>query len=161
MLYLYGAAVLALVVSLRANHQKTRRALTVAWRECAQIFPELMIMVVLVTIFLFLVPDRAIASFLGGREKWSGFLFAVLLGSITIMPGFIAFPLCGILLKQGVSYMVLSAFANTLMMVGVVTFPIEKRYFGVKITVIRNGLSLVIAVIVALATGFFYGELFR
>jgi len=53
-------------------------------------------------------------------------------GSITLMPGFIAFPLCGILLKKGVTYMVLSAFSTTLMMVGFVTFPLEKNILGLK-----------------------------
>lgn len=75
-----------------------------------------------------------------------------------MMPGFIAFPLCGILLKKGVSYMVLSALSTTLMMVGVLTYPIEKEYFGMRVTVIRNVMSFIIAVIVAFITGIFYGE---
>jgi uncharacterized membrane protein YraQ (UPF0718 family) len=160
MIYLYGFAFLALAASFSAHFKKTILALKTAWREFFQILPALVIMVVLVTILLFLVPDKVVADYLGNHNKWIGFLFATLFGSITIMPGFIAFPLCGILLKQGVSYMALSAFASTLMMVGIATFPIEKRYFGTKAALMRNGLSLVIAVIVALVTGFFYGELF-
>ena len=56
--------------------------------------------------------------------------------------------------------MVLSAFTTTLMMVGVLTYPIEKEYFGMKITVIRNIISFFIAIIVALVTGIFFGEMF-
>ena len=76
------------------------------------------------------------------------------------MPGFIAFPLSGILLNKGVSYMVLSAFTTTLMMVGILTYPIEKEYFGVKVTIIRNIISFFIALAVAIMTGIFFGEIF-
>jgi uncharacterized membrane protein YraQ (UPF0718 family) len=85
---------------------------------------------------------------------------ASLFGSITIMPGFIAFPLSGILLNKGVPYMVLSAFTTTLMMVGILTYPVEKEYFGVKVTIIRNIISLFIALAVAMMTGIFFGEIF-
>jgi uncharacterized membrane protein YraQ (UPF0718 family) len=46
------------------------------------------------------------------------------------------------------------------MMVGIVTYPVEKDFFGLKITVIRNIISLVMAVIVSIVIGLFYGELF-
>jgi hypothetical protein len=77
------------------------------------------------------------------------------------MPGFIAFPLCGMLLEKGVSYMVLSGFSTTLMMVGVLTFPVERAYLGTKVAVLRNLIYLMIAVVVTLITGLCFGELFR
>ncbi len=83
----------------------------------------------------------------------------MVLGSIAVMPGFVAFPLGGILLGKGVSHMVISAFTTTLMMVGLVTFPVEKIYLGTKVTILRNIISLFIAVITALVTALFYGEL--
>ena len=55
--------------------------------------------------------------------------------------------------------MVLSAFTTTLMMVGILTYPVEIEYFGVKVTIIRNVISFFIALIVALSIGFFFGEL--
>ena len=100
-----------------------------------------------------------ISDYLGNNDKFIGVILASFFGSITLMPGFIAFPLCGILLKKGVSYMVLSAFTTTLMMVGILTYPVEKEYFGVKVTIIRNAISFFIAIIVALSIGFFFGEL--
>ena len=56
--------------------------------------------------------------------------------------------------------MVLSAFSTTLMMVGVLTYPIEKEYFGVRLTLLRNIMSLFIAFVVALMTGIFFREIF-
>ena len=47
-----------------------------------------------------------------------------------------------------------------LMMVGVLTYPVEKAYLGAKATLIRNLISFAIALVVALATGLFFGEVF-
>ncbi len=116
-------------------------------------------MLIFVSIILFFIPDKIISNYLGSNGKFVGVILASFFGSITIMPGFIAYPLCGILLKKGVSYMVLSAFTTTLMMVGVLTYPIEKEYFGAKVTIIRNVMSFFIALVVALVTGFFFNEL--
>ena len=77
------------------------------------------------------------------------------------MPGFIAFPLCGMLLEKGVPYMILSGFSTTLMMVGVLTFPVERAYLGTKVAVLRNLIYLVIAVVVTIITGLCFGELFK
>ena len=84
----------------------------------------------------------------------------MLFGSITMMPGFIAFPLGGILVQNGVLYMIISAFTTTLMMVGIITLPVEKKYFGTKVAVIRNIISFFIAVIISIITGMLFGEIF-
>ena len=55
--------------------------------------------------------------------------------------------------------MVLSAFTTTLMMVGVLTYPVESAYLGAKVTVIRNALGFLTALVVAAATGLVFGEL--
>ncbi len=117
-------------------------------------------MLILVSIILFLFPDEVISSYLNNSSKFISVLLASFIGSITLMPGFVAFPLSGILLTKGVPYMVLSAFTTTLMMVGIITFPIEKEYFGVKVTIIRNIISFFIALAVAVMTGIFFGEIF-
>jgi uncharacterized membrane protein YraQ (UPF0718 family) len=142
------------------SREKTLRAVKIAAKRLLNILPSFLIMLILVSIVLFLVPDKVISSYLGGNNKFIGVLFASFFGSITLMPGFIAFPLCGILLKKGVLYMVLSAFTTTLMMVGVLTYPIEKEYFGTKVTIIRNVISLFIALIVAVMIGILFGEIF-
>jgi uncharacterized membrane protein YraQ (UPF0718 family) len=116
-------------------------------------------MLILVSIILFLFPDEVISNYLGNSSKFISVLLASFIGSITLMPGFVAFPLSGILLTKGVPYMVLSAFTTTLMMVGIITFPLEKEYFGVKATVIRNTISFFIALIVAVITGILFGEI--
>ncbi len=159
-MYLYIIAGAALLLSLIASREKTVRALKVSVRRFVRIFPAFLAMIVLVSVALFLVPDAVIAEYLGGSSKFIGMVLASLLGSVTVMPGFIAFPLAGILLKEGVAYMVIAAFTTTLMMVGLLTAPVEKSYFGLKVTVIRNALSFAIALVVAVAIGIFFGEIF-
>ncbi len=79
--------------------------------------------------------------------------------SIAAIPGFVAFPLSGILLEKGVPYTVIAAFTTTLMMVGVVTFPLEKRFMGARAAMARNLAGLVVALAVSMAIGLFFGEL--
>jgi len=160
MYYLYFATGLALLVSFIVNREKTFKAVRVATNRFVNILPAFVGMLILVSIVLFLIPDKLISNYLGRNNVFIGVLFASFFGSITLMPGFIAFPLCGILLKKGVLYMVLSAFSTTLMMVGVLTYPIEKEYFGVRLTLLRNIMSLFIAFVVALMTGIFFREIF-
>jgi len=161
MYWLYAITGLAIMVSLITSRGKTLQALKISYRRFINILPAFLMMLILVSVVLFLVPDAVISEYLNAENKFAGVLLASLLGSITLMPGFIAYPLAGILLKKGVAYMVLSAFTTTLMMVGVLTYPIEKQYFGVKVTVIRNAVSLLIALIIAVVTGIFFGEIFR
>ena len=161
MYYLYIVTGLALVVSLIVSRQKTLQALKIAARRLINILPAFLIMLILVSIVLFLIPDEVILDYLGTNNKFIGVLIASLFGSVTLMPGFIAFPLAGILLQKGVLYMVLAAFTTTLMMVGVLTYPVEKAYFGAKVTIIRNTISLFIALAVSLMVGLIFGEIFQ
>ena len=159
MYYLYSITGLALLVSIIIDRKKTTAAIKISYKKFINILPAFLIMLIFISFVLFFIPDKMILHYLGNNDKFLGVALASLFGSITLMPGFIAFPLCGILLEKGVSYMVLAAFSTTLMMVGILTYPIEKEYFGVKVTIIRNVISLLIAFIVALSIGIFYGEL--
>jgi uncharacterized membrane protein YraQ (UPF0718 family) len=159
MYYLYGATGLAVLISVILDRKKTLVALKIAWKKFIAILPAFLTMLILVSIVLFIVPDAMISQYLGNESRFIGIICASSFGSITLMPGFVAYPLCGILLKKGVSYMVLAAFTTTLMMVGILTYPVEKEYFGVKVTIIRNVVSFFIALLIALAIGIFFGEL--
>ena len=159
MIALYIATAAALLASLIASPQKTLAVLKLAAVRFARILPGFLVMLLLFAITITLVPKETLERLLGRESGALGIALAALFGSITLMPGFIAFPLSGALLTRGVPYMVLAAFTNSLMMVGVLTYPLETQYFGTKVTLVRNGLSLVIALIVAVATGFVFGEI--
>ena len=160
-MYLYIVAGLALLVSLIVSREKTVRSLKIAARRFVKILPAFLLMIVLTSVALYLIPDEVISRYLGSDNKFTAMALASLMGSITFMPGFITFPLAGILVQEGVAYMVVAAFTTTLMMVGVLTAPIEKAYFGLKVAIIRNIISFFIAIVVAVVIGLFFGELFQ
>ncbi|MFP4547566.1 MAG: hypothetical protein ACLFQM_05495 [Fidelibacterota bacterium] len=148
------------LISYFADPQKTRQALSLSIKKIKKIFPTFMWMLILMAVVLYFISEEEIRKFLSNDNMYYSLILALSTGSVAMLPGFIAFPLCGILLDQGVSYMILSGFTSTLMMVGIVTFPVEVEYIGVKLGIVRNLLSLIIAVIVALVTGLVFGELF-
>ena len=160
MYHLYIITGILFVISFLANREKSIKAVNIAFKRFYTILPAFLMMLTLISIVLFLVPEEMIVRYLGGQNIWTGMLVASFFGSITVMPGFVAFPLCGIVLKQGVAYMVLSAFTTTLMMVGFLTYPLEKQFLGMKVTILRNAISFVIALVVAFVTGIFFGEIF-
>jgi len=159
MKYFWIFTALVLLISALVDRQKTLRALEIALKRFLSILPAFLEMIVLVSVALALVPPQLLLGLLGGKGRLLGVGIAAGVGSVTVMPGFIAFPLCGILLQRGVPYMILSAFSTTLMMVGVLSYPVEREYFGPRVTVLRNLLAFFIALAVAVATGLVFGEL--
>ncbi|MFP4364044.1 MAG: hypothetical protein ACLFR1_09260 [Spirochaetia bacterium] len=113
----------------------------------------------LTSLSLSVLSEEAIAAFLQKNSGFFGAFAAAVVGSIIFLPGFVAFPLAGVLREAGSSYFLLSAFTTTLMMVGVLTFPIEKEYLGIKITILRNIVAFCIAITIALITGLYFGEI--
>jgi uncharacterized membrane protein YraQ (UPF0718 family) len=161
MIFLYAVTAILVVVSFLADRKRTVKAFRIALRRILQISPAFLIMLILVSIVLLIFPEDLIVRALSSGGIWVATGAGSLIGSITLMPGFIAFPLCGVLRDYGVAYMVLSGFTTTLMMVGVLSFPIEKAYLGAPVSIIRNLISLLIALIVAVVTGIFFGEIFQ
>ena len=157
--YIYIFTFVLLIISAAKSPLKTKQAVTIAWNKFSKIVPSFIKMVLLMSVVLCLIPDSLIVNLLGQENGFWSVLTASVIGSATLFPGFIAFPLAGMLKAKGASYMVLSALTTTIMMVGIVTFPLEREYFGVKVAVIRNILSFVVAIILAVVTGIFYGEI--
>ena len=158
MVFLYATTAVALVISLAVNRAKTTEALILAIKRLLKILPAFATMMVLFSVTITLLPQETVARMIGRESGWMGVAIAAGVGSIVFMPGFIAFPLSGALLKQGIPYMVLAAFTTTLMMVGFLTYPLERECFGRSVTLIRNAICLLIALIVAMAVGLVFGE---
>jgi len=108
---------------------------------------------ILVSLALYLIPQSVIIKYLGASSGIMGLLIAAVVGSITLIPGFISYPIAAALIKQGASYMTVATFMTTLMMVGVVTFPLEAKYFGNKVAFIRNALNFIIAILIGVLVG--------
>jgi hypothetical protein len=53
--------------------------------------------------------------------------------------------------------MQIGAFVSALMMVGVVTMPVEIKYFGKRLTILRNVLAFIFSFVVAYVIGLVVG----
>ncbi len=159
MTYLYVFAVLIILLSFFKSKEKTYKGFKVAWKKLKKILPSFTKMLIAVSFVLYLVPENVISKYLGGSNLLSGTLLGSIFGSITILPGFVAFPLSSVLVSKGVSYTAVASFTTTLMLVGVITFPVEKEYFGWKLSLTRNIVSYIICIIISIVIGIFYGEL--
>ena len=148
-------SIVCLILSLVIDQRKTFEGIKRGLKMFLALLPALLTVLVLVSVFLYLVPDKTIIKLLGAKSGTMGIAIAALVGAIALIPGFIAFPLAKILLVKGVSYTVVAVFITTLIMVGVLTLPVEFRYFGKKAAIMRNVLSLFGAIIVGLLIGLF------
>jgi len=159
MVILWIITAACLVASFAADWKRTLRALRAAAVRLCRILPSFGLMLVLFSVGITLAPQELIERLLGPGSGAGGLAIAAGIGSLTLMPGFIAFPLSGALLDRGVSRMVLATFTTTLMMVGVATFPLEKQYLGWRVALVRNAIGLVVALAAAAAIGVAFGEL--
>jgi len=139
-----------LLISFLIDSRKTLNGVRKGLKMFINLFPALLLMLSLVSVALFLIPEETLIKYMGEGSGLKGWLTSAMLGSIALIPGFIAYPLCGILVKSGVAYSTIAVFITTLMMVGILTMPIEVRFFGWKTTVIRNILSFIGAIVIGL-----------
>lgn len=149
-LVLLGGAVLALIWSYTTDRQQTLKALQSARRMFAATATEIIGILALIGLLLAWMPPQTIQNLLGSSNLLKTGLLGAAIGSVTILPAFVAFPLSASLLTGGANLMAVASFLTTLTMVGVATLPIEKRYFGWRFAVTRNLLSFGGALLVAL-----------
>ena len=144
------------LISFIVDHRKTIKGIKKGLKQFLKILPTLLSVIIIISIVLFFISDDVLKEYLGKEAGAFAYVSAAVMGSISLLPGFIAYPLAGILVKTGVSYAVIAVFITTLMMVGVLTIPIEAKYFGMKTTLIRNGLSFIGAIVVGAVMVFVY-----
>lgn len=149
-LYLIAGACLA--VSLAKDRART----TMAWRKALKAFegilPQFLVVLMLVAVTLAVLDTATISRYIGSGSGVWGVLGAAIVGAVTLIPGFVAFPAAAALLQAGAGATQIAAFVSSLMMVGIVTLPMEMKYFGRQAAVVRNilafGFSLLVAVFV-------------
>ena len=150
---LYLITFILLGVSYIKNKEKTKKALKKAWKSFENIMPEFLAVILLVGILLAVINPEIISQIIGSNSGWFGVILAAVVGAVTLIPGFVAFPTAALLLQGGAGYMQIGAFVSTLMMVGIVTMPVEIKYFGKKLTILRNSFAFIFSFLVALIIG--------
>ena len=149
----YALAIGALVWSYSKDKSKTRQGLKKAWKAFENILPAFAVVLLLIGILLTVISPATVTAMLGQNSGFFGMLVASIIGSITLIPGFIAFPLAKAVLDMGAGIQQVAVFVSTLMMVGVVTAPLERQFFNTKAMFLRNGMSFVFSFVVAYVLG--------
>lgn len=149
----YTLTIILLSISFFKDKEKTKKSLLKAWKSFNNILPQLLGIVTTVGIVIGFLEPKTIGIIIGDSSGFLGILLAAIVGSVTLIPGFVAFPTAAILLNNGAGYMQLGAFISALMMVGVMTIPVEIKFFGKKTTFIRNILAFLYSFIVAIVIG--------
>lgn len=150
---LYITAAVLLCISFLRDRAKTGKALLKAWRTFENILPQFLVVLLLIGMTLAIMDDELISQILGKESGALGLIIAAAAGSITLIPGFVAFPLAANLLAAGAGYAQITMFLTTLMMVGVVTLPMETKFFGKRTAILRNVLALLYAIGISLVIG--------
>ncbi len=150
---LYITVLLLLTISFYKDRRKTKQAIKKAIKAFENILPEFLVVITLVGFLLAFIEPEIIANVIGTDSGWLGVIIAAIVGSVTLIPGFVAFPTAALLLQGGAGYMQLGAFISTLMMVGIVTLPLEIKYFGIKLAICRNLLAFLFSLLIAYIIG--------
>lgn len=153
----YFAAIVALFISFMKDKKKSMLALKKAWKSFENILPQVLSLLVIVGILLAIVNTDVISHLIGENSGWFGVVLAGFVGAITLIPPYVAFPTAALLVEAGAGYMQIGAFISTLMMVGLVTIPVETKFFGKKLTLLRNIFAFIfsffVAIIIRLVVG--------
>lgn len=150
---LYTSTFFLLIISYFKDKTKTKKALLKAWKSFENILPSILTVLLVIGFLLTFISPELITKLIGKDSGIKGMFIAAFTGSITLMPGFVVFPLSASLLEAGAGYPQIAMFISTLMMVGIATLPLETRYFGKSVALKRNFISFIIAVLISLGIG--------
>ncbi|MCK9267753.1 MAG: permease [Alkaliphilus sp.] len=150
---LWAITLIWFVISLIKDKEKTINSMKKSKKMMGNIVGQLIGILFLIGLILTFIPPELIKNYLGGSNTVLSTVLAATLGSVTLIPAFVAFPLVGSIVDMGASIMPAVAFLTTLTMVGLVTFNLEKKEFGIKFTTVRNLLSFGLAIVISLLMG--------
>ena len=148
-----GIAITGLIIAFIVSKEKAIRSLKMAGKSFIKILPMVFIIIIVIGLLLGFVPPSQISRFVGEQSGIGGVLLIGVAGALMHIPALISFPLAASLLEGGASITAIAAFITTLTMIGTITLPLEIKELGKKMALLRNGMSFVIAIIIALIMG--------
>jgi uncharacterized membrane protein YraQ (UPF0718 family) len=143
----------ALLWAVVYDYGRAGQALWATLRSLVGTAPAVLSIIILIGLLLGFVPPETIRRLIGAESGMAGILVATGIGGLMHIPAIIAFPLTSSLVDGGATVGAAAAFITSLTMIGTVTFPLEVRELGVRMSVMRNGLGLLAAVSIALIMG--------
>lgn len=130
---------------------KVKESFIKTLKSFKQIIPMILGVVALVALFITAVPKSFYSIIFTGNKIIDPLLGATL-GSIAIGQPITSYIIGGELLNHGVSLIAVIAFILAWVSVGTIQLPTESMIFGKKFAIIRNLMSFVSALIIAVLT---------
>ena len=150
---IYGIALVGLVLGWVKDPAKSRKALVIGFRALMRMLPTLLAVTGLMGIITGAISPETISRYMGPESGYLAMVVGAVVGSITLIPSIVALPLAGSIYNAGATSMAVAAFITTLNMVGLVTAPLEIEQLGKRYTLVRNSLSFIFALLIAVAIG--------
>lgn len=150
---LWVITIIGFIISIKKDKDRTLGSMKMAKGMMTGMAGEIIGILFLIGLILTFFPPESINGIVSRYSVLTSTVISSAVGAITLIPAFVAFPLVGSLVDAGISIIPSVAFLTTLTMVGLVTFPLEKDEFGAKFTMVRNVLSFIFAIIIALVMG--------
>ena len=142
-----------LAFALVKDRDKARHSLRVAVKSFIRILPTVLTIIVVIGLLLAFMPRDQISRFIGDQSGFGGLLAITALGAVLHIPALLSFPLAASLLQSGAGVAAVAAFITSLTMIGVVTLPLEIKELGKRMAFLRNGISFIIAIVIAFIMG--------
>ena len=138
---LYSLAIILLIISFIKDKSKTKEAI---------IF---LCIIISVGILLSFFTTDTISKILGNSSGFWGIILADIIGAIAMMPTFVAFSLGNTLLLNGAGYSQVGTLVSSLVLIGLMTFPLEAKYIGKRAALLRNLIAFLFSIIVGIILG--------
>ena len=150
---IYIVTIILLGLSFMKDKKKTFLALKKAWKMFITVLPQFLAILLLVGLILAVFEKETIQKVIGTESGVIGMIISSLIGTISLIPVLIAFPIASELLQNGAGLMQITVFISTLTTVGFVTLPLESRYLGKKVAVLRNMFAFLFSFVVSFIIG--------
>ena len=150
---LYTVALTLLILSFLKDKSKTLKAIKSAFKSFENIMPQFLGIIIFISLILAILDPETISKLIGSDSGFLGVLISSVIGSIALMPTFVAFSTGNSLLQNGAGFSQVGALISTLTLVGVMTLSLESKYIGKKAAFLRNFIAFLFSFIVAFILG--------
>lgn len=152
-LILYCLSILLLIISFIKDKNKTKSAIISAVKSFENILPQFLFIIVTIGIILAFINPNTISKIIGSNSGFIGVILSAILGSITMMPTFVAFSLGNTLLLKGAGYSQVGTLVSTLVLVGMMTYTLESQYIGKRAAFLRNFIGFLFSILAGILLG--------
>ena len=150
---LYSLAIILFAISFVKDKPKTKRALKKAFKSFENIMPQFLSIIIIIGFILSILDAETISKLIGSESGFLGVFLSSIVGSIVLMPTFVAFSTADTLLRSGAGYPQVAALVSTLTLVGIMTISLEAKYIGKKAAFFRNFIAFLFSFVVAIFMG--------